>query len=203
MKKFFFTALIAAMSLVEANAQVVIKNDYSSPITGADGQSVTKKTEGGGVQSVQGWDLGLSYSSSSKTAGLTITSDLNDFSYSSLGASMCFGDNTASTFTWGLGLGKRYLIEDAFLIQGKIGGYIGGNYYSYDEVDYNGKKKSKDKFEFTYGANANIAVGIKVATSKKGTSTFLTVGYYMSAPKFKTDNMVKNGSWLLGLTFVK
>ena len=203
MKKFFSTALVAALCPGEAKAQVDIKNDYSSTITGADGQSVTKKTESGGVQSVQGWDLGLSYSSSSKTAGLTITSDLNDFSYSSLGASMCFGDNTASTFTWGLGLGKRYLIEDAFLIQAKIGGYIGGNYYSYDEVDYNGKKKSKDKFEFTYGANANIAVGIKVATSKKGTSTFLTVGYYMSAPKFKTDNMVKNGSWLLGLTFVK
>lgn len=45
MKKFFLSAIMASMFLFGANAQTVIVNDYSSPITGADGQTITTDDE--------------------------------------------------------------------------------------------------------------------------------------------------------------
>lgn len=41
MKKLLLSALMATVFLMGTNAQNVITNDYSSPITGADGQSTT------------------------------------------------------------------------------------------------------------------------------------------------------------------
>ena len=45
MKKFFLSAIMVSMFLFGANAQTVIVNDYSSPITGADGQTITTDDE--------------------------------------------------------------------------------------------------------------------------------------------------------------
>lgn len=58
------------------------------------------------------------------------------------------------------------------------------------------------KFIFTYGANVSICAGLKLWNTKKGNSTFVTVGYYMTAPEFKTDNMGDNGSWGIGFTTI-
>lgn len=45
MKRLFLSALVATVFLMGTNAQNVIKNDYSSPITGADGQSTTSSDD--------------------------------------------------------------------------------------------------------------------------------------------------------------
>ena len=46
MKKIIFSAFIALIAFVSTNAQDVITNNYDSPITSADGQSVnTNSTE--------------------------------------------------------------------------------------------------------------------------------------------------------------
>ena len=44
MKKFCFTVLIATVSLLGANAQIVVKNDYSTTESSADSQKTTDKT---------------------------------------------------------------------------------------------------------------------------------------------------------------
>ena len=102
-----------------------------------------------------------------------------------------------------LGLGKRYLLGNSFLLQGKLGVYGGYMSYEVPTVNDKGKLTKKDKDEFIYGAEANVAAGLKLWTTKKGTRGFITVGYYMSAPKFKTENMGDNGAWGFGITLVK
>ena len=89
----------------------------------------------------------------------------------------------------GLGLSKRYQIGDNLLIQGKIGPYAG--YGSINEKD-----------KFIYGANGSISAGVKLWDTKKGNSTFITVGYYIDAYEFETTDMFKNGSWAIGFTTV-
>lgn len=121
--------------------------------------------------------------------------------------SMGFGDLSSYSITLGFGLKKRVVINDFLLVQGKIGPYIG--YWGYeveefDKLDRNGNPKyeKKNKWEITYGANASVSVGIKLWDTKKGNTTFLTVGYYISAPEFETKNMIDNGSWGLGFTTI-
>lgn len=152
-------------------------------------------------------DVIFSYNKDAKAFGINIGADTGKFIHFRFGMNFGFGDSNPMSFLLGFGLQKRFTSEN-FLLQGMLYPYIGYSQYEYkvqDGTTKNGSPKMKDKKkrEFTYGAAANICVGIKVYTSKKsGTRTFLAVGYYIAAPEFKTDNMFKNGSWCLGLTFI-
>ena len=127
--------------------------------------------------------------------------------YTYLAGDAYMGDDVSS-FSFGYGWGSKWR-SGPLLLQASLYPYAGYYSYSYDNVeiktDTNGRiktnKKRKTKDEFTYGVQANMGIGIHVHTGKNyGGKTYLTVGYYMAAPKFETENMVKNGSWMVGIT---
>lgn len=125
------------------------------------------------------------------------------FLYWGLGLSSYEGEkkNTYDNMTFGnciFGYGaKQRFVYDAFLFQIKAFPYIG-----LSMTDYYEGKESKSDYDFTYGAAGNVSVGLKAWTTSKGNDAFITLGYYIEAPKFKTEKMMKNGSWLFGLTIV-
>lgn len=201
MKKFILTSTVLLTSLMNVSGQTVIKNNYDSPITTADGRTPTETTNANGF--VQGSDIGLTFNTDQKVYGLNFLYDVSDLVYSGFGFTGGFGDYSSYQCNFYLGIGKRYLIGSSVLLQGKIGGYAG--YLSYDQAtfDKKGHESKETKGEFAYGAEANIAAGLKLWTSSKGTSGFITLGYYMTAPKFKTENMGDNGSWCIGITLIK
>lgn len=106
--------------------------------------------------------------------------------------------NSTATITFGLGLGSKYRFGP-ILLQGSLYPYIGG--YSYEVPKDVDPTKTKMKQKVAYGAQANLGAGYNIHTGKKkGGKTYLTVGYYMNAFEFETDGMVKNGTWMVGLT---
>lgn len=107
-----------------------------------------------------------------------------------------YDDITYGSCVFGYGAKQRF-VYDAFLLQVKVFPYIG-----LLMTDYYEGKDSKSDYDFTYGAAGNVSVGLKAWTTSKGNDAFITIGYYIEAPEFKTKNMVKNGSWLFGLTLV-
>jgi hypothetical protein len=137
-----------------------------------------------------------------KLYGLQFGGLLRKYLYMAINAGMGFqkGNNTGE-INFGIGLGSKYKFGP-FLFQGCLYPYAGGSYRSDPEYDdYGNQKGDKDKKEFTYGAAANLGIGYNIYKRKKdGGGTYLTVGYIMCAPKFKTDEMVKSGIWLLGLS---
>lgn len=154
--------------------------------------------------------------------------EANDYSFNldfddpfTIGFGASFDDTRYSFLYWGLGLSsydgdkkntydnmtfvnvmfgygaKQRFVYDAFLFQIKAFPYIG-----LLMTDYYKEKESKSDYDFAYGAAGNVSVGLKAWTTSKGNDAFITLGYYVEAPKFKTKNMMKNGSWLFGLTIV-
>lgn len=93
------------------------------------------------------------------------------------------------------------VIADNFLIQGKLYPYIGLS-QSNTPKNIEIGQEAEDKTEFTYGASADVSVGIKLWNTGKGNSTFLHVGYVIMASEFKTRDMIKGGCLMIGLTTV-
>ena len=200
MKKVFFSLAMLLAAQV-ATAQTVISNNYDSPITKVDGTNTTNNTETDGF--VQGDDYSFTINTDQDLYGIKYLFDVSKSAYFGLGFNLGTGDYSSYSSSLFLGLGKRYLLGNSFLLQGKLGVYGGYMSYEVPTVNDKGKVTKKDKDEFIYGAEANVAAGLKLWTTKKGTRGFITVGYYMSAPKFKTDNMGDNGAWCFGITLVK
>ena len=200
MKKVFFSLAMLLAAQV-ATAQTVISNNYDSPITKADGTNTTNDTETDGF--VQGEDYSFTINTDQDLYGIKYLFDVSKSAYFGFGFNLGTGDYSSYSSSLFLGLGKRYLLGNSFLLQGKLGVYGGYMSYEVPTVNDKGKVTKKDKDEFIYGAEANVAAGLKLWTTKKGTRGFITVGYYMSAPKFKTENMGDNGAWCFGITLVK
>lgn len=120
----------------------------------------------------------------SKIYGIGIGSDHYSFG-------MSFGDGYYSGIL-GVGFGDTY-VKDNFLLKGRLHPYLG-----LLSTDYGGESKE----EFTYGLSASIGIGVKVWTTKKGNSAFLTFGYQVSAPEFETSKMFDNGKFGVGISFV-
>lgn len=196
MKKSLILVAFAVALSVSANAQTVISNNYESPISSVNPQTSNENSF------VKGTDINVSYSSDAKIAGVSWLSDVSDYMYMGLGISADIDGFDTMSMNFGIGIGKRYLIGSSFLVQGKIGPYAGWSSYKEYEFNDNGKSVEKDKNKFNYGADANIAVGIKLWDTKKGNSTFLTVGYYLNSNEFDTKDLFKNGSWGIGFTTV-
>ena len=148
-------------------------------------------------------DLHFLYHSSdgSQTYGVDFTTDFGK--YLSLNwnfvSNLKFGsdDIKVANGTVGFGVKQRLLFNKRFLVQGKLYPYLG---YGETSLPNNDGEESKGKF--LYGAAANIQVGFKLFEIK-GNPNYLTLGYMITAPEFKTDNMLKGGAWMIGITWNK
>lgn len=176
-------AVIAFSTCLGMKAQNVITNNYDSPI------SSVNETKDNSNSFVKGTDFMASYSSKTKILGLTFNNDFNKYLYMGLSVNADIdGFDIYATF-FNLGLSKRYQIGNNLLVQGKIGPYIGyGSVYEDDK--------------FYYGANGSVSFGVKLWDTKKGNSTFITLGYYIDAYEFETTDLIKNGSWGIGFTTI-
>ena len=105
----------------------------------------------------------------------------------------------SDAYVAGVGLNKRFVFENIFLIQGRIYPYLGWIKSSNEDYYSGDKKKNTD---FTYGAAADINLGIRVYKQSDGTEYFVTGGYYIGAPEFETENMFDNGCWGIGVTIL-
>ena len=134
-----------------------------------------------------------------KYYGLLYGGLLSKYCYMAINAGYGFQkDNHSAGINFGIGWGSKYRFGP-ILLEGSLFPYAGGS--SHDEPDIEKDGKTKTKNEFSYGAQANIGIGYNIYRRKKdGGGTYLTIGYIMVAPKFKTDKMVKNGEWLVGLS---
>ena len=154
------------------------------------------------------------YQPDAKAYGLSGTADLNEYlCFTGLAASnLKFGegDNSYLSIIAGVGVKQRVIFSNAFLFQIKLYPYVGygnaneaGEYHS---VGKSGYHDHSEKNEFLYGAAADAQIGFKLSGSndsgKTFKSTYLTVGYLVSADKFKTENMFKYGYIMAGLTFI-
>lgn len=200
MKKIFFLAAAAFAFSLGASAQTVISNNYDSPISSVNPETSKESSF------VQGSDINVSYCSDTKFGSLSFMMDAGKSVYWGLdfGADIDGFDSYGTNFL--LGVGKRYLFSDMFLLQGKIGLFAGYSSYEATKISHdnhgNTKETTESKSKFNYGANGNIALGIKLWDTKKGNSTFITVGYYITASEFETKDMFKNGSWGIGFTTI-
>ena len=110
-------------------------------------------------------------------------------------------ETSASTAWMGAGVRRKLVIADNFLIQGKLYPYIGlGQSNTPKNIEIG--QESEDKTKFTYGASADVSVGLKLWNTAKGNSTFLHVGYAIMASEFETKGMFKGGCIMVGLTTI-
>ena len=190
MKKITFIICALCLTLTEISAQVFIGDsteDISStnsiPQTTAtnntnpSGQATTDSK--GKYKSIT--DLSFEFNSDIDLYGFKIGGDHHHFG-------MAFGDKIFS-MTYGYGFGNSFVFNDAFLIKGRLYPYLGLGSYG-------------DDTQFLYGAAANVDIGLRLWKTAKGNSGFITGGYYISAPEFKTSGMFENGSWGFGISIV-
>lgn len=199
MKKIVMAVCAFGLALGCAKAQKVLTDNV-------DGTQQTTATTSDD-SSAEGSDFRVEYNSDYKLFGIGASHDLNKNMYIGLDASYGFDDLSSSSLIGNIGLKKRYVFNNSFLIQGKIGPYAG--WYSYETIQFNGvdkygnaKNSKKTENEFTWGVNASIAGGIRLWNTPKGNSTFLTIGYYINARELKTEKVIENGSWGLGFTTI-
>jgi len=102
--------------------------------------------------------------------------------------------NLAVEMHLGLGLKGAHVFDDALLVQASLLPYLG---FSFD------KASGESNSEFTYGMKANLQLGLRLLTNKKGKDVFLVGGYEVFASKFHTKYMFKAGSITLGISFVQ
>lgn len=142
------------------------------------------------------------YQSDAKLYGLQMELGTNLFCLTSsiIGNLKFGGKETSSRMAWlGAGVRRKLVFGDNFLIQGKLYPYIGlsgGNTPKNIETG----QEAKDETKFTYGASADISLGLKLYNTSKGNSTFLHVGYAIIASEFETKGMFKGGCIMVGLT---
>ncbi len=105
----------------------------------------------------------------------------------------------SNSWTFGAGWNIRKVIKNCFLIQGRLFPYAGVLKTKFEDEELGNSS------EFTYGARANAQIGFKIYDAKDEVKhkAFLTIGYRIDAPEFKTKDMFKNGWWGIGISFVE
>ena len=143
----------------------------------------------------EGVDNFFVYQPDAKVYGLDISMDMYKYFFwgMSFYSNLKFKPEKALSFQININLGvkKRIIINDNFMLLGKLNPYIG--WYS---APYS------DDTKFTYGAQAMLGAGFKLLETQKGKSVFLSGGYSVAAGEFKTKGMFDAGYWTLGITFV-
>lgn len=178
MKKILFMTVLALLCAGQMNAQEATSSTTASPDRGAD---LYFNFNGDAIGFGLGFDMG-------KYWHLIFRGE----SYSAHGYE-------SDAYAAGVGLNKRFVFGNFFLVQGRIYPYLGWMKSSYK--DYYTGDKVKDT-EFTYGAAADVNFGIRVYKQSDGTEWFVTGGYYIGAPEFETDGMFDNGCWGIGVTIL-
>lgn len=150
----------------------------------------------GGINNdAEGVDNYFVYQPDAKVYGLDVSLDMykHFFWGMSYYSNLKFKPEKALSFQININLGvkKRIIINDNFMLLGKLNPYIGWCSAPYS-----------DDTEFTYGAQAMLGGGIRLFDTSKGKSVFLSGGYSVVAGEFKTQGMFDCGYWMLGITFV-
>lgn len=144
------------------------------------------------------------YQSDAKLYGLQMELGTNLFCLTSsiIGDLKFGGKETSSAMAWlGAGVRRKLVFGDNFLIQCKLYPYIGLSQSNTPKNIETGQE-AKDETKFTYGASADISLGLKLYNTSKGNSTFLHVGYAIIASEFETKGMFKGGCIMVGLTTI-
>ena len=152
----------------------------------------------------EGSSFSFLYQSDAKLYGLQMEMGTNLFCLTaSIISNLKFGkkDTSASTAWLGAGVRRKLVIANNFLIQGKLYPYIGLS-QSNTPKDIEIRQEAEDKTKFTYGASADVSVGLKLWNTAKGNSTYLHVGYAIMASEFETKGMFKGGCIMVGLTTI-
>lgn len=152
----------------------------------------------------EGSSFSFLYQSDAKLYGLQMEMGTNLFCLTaSIISNLKFGkkDTSASTAWLGAGVRRKLVIANIFLIQGKLYPYIGLS-QSNTPKDIEIGQEAEDKTKFTYGASADVSVGLKLWNTAKGNSTYLHVGYAIMASEFETKGMFKGGCIMVGLTTI-
>lgn len=196
MKKLLFSVLMASMYIVGVNAQNVITNNYGTPITGADGQSINSGDEGedesfgyAGLM-YYGFDGGENYgifASSVNPNG--VGSD-----YALRAQFKSHGNvNTEFLINYSFGLWAQDSNRLLFTVA------LGPSFRCYDKIegiDKNGK------VEYSSGSFACDGIVNPRLTIKFG-KLAITGGYYYWAPKFKfSKDDGATGGFNIGLGYV-
>lgn len=191
MKKLFLTALVALGFSIGINAQTVISNNYGSPITGADGQSVNGYDD---KEAISFYGLGYyAYDGSENYSFSFGTYTFNGFGMGiNLRSNLKFeeGENSYSgdlllNYSFG-----AYSNDDVkVLLTPEIGPSIGyRSVYDFDDGEV------KDKL-FIDGF-----VGVKATVVYK--KIVLSAGYHIWAPKWKFGKEKADGFYAqIGLNF--
>ena len=189
-------------TISETTSSFITDSITASPV------SITTETQGQNGLATDAWDYLFIVRPKDKYYGFHIGNNTISHLYTSVNMGLGLQKHASTySFTVGLGCGEKYKMG-ALIIQGAVYPYFGLFSFDYPEVNVKLNKagmpvtdtKYKTKTELTYGIAANIGMGVRVFTNKKNKKYYLTIGYYMAAEKFKTDNMVKNGTWMVGLT---
>ncbi len=189
MKKITLFVCALCLAFTEINAQVFIGDsteDISS--TKSTQTTATNNTNPSGQATTDSkgkykdiTDISFEINTDTNLYGFNIGGDHGHFG-------MAFGDDIFG-MTYGYGFGNSFIFDDTFLIKGRLYPYLGLTSFG-------------DNFEFQYGAAANIDAGLRLWKTEKGSSGFITVGYGITAPKFKTSGMFENGGWVFGISIV-
>lgn len=148
---------------------------------------------------VQGMDYHLLLDPDAKTYGLRMSADNNEWLHLAVGMDMEFVKHGAGDFYVGLGLGKKYVLGSLLFF---ANAYPYAGFIMQDKME-NDKWTSDTEFTFSYGAMGTAGIGLKIHESDKGKKYYLSGGYTVNAFKFKTKNLFKNGTWLVGITIVE
>jgi len=142
----------------------------------------------------EGVDNYFVYQPDAKVYGLDISMDMYKYFFwgMSFYSNLKFKENQLfGQVNINLGVKKRIVFEDRFMVSFKLYPYIGG-------VSPSGDADS----DFTYGAAGTVNVGFKLFDTSKGKTVFLSGGYNVMANEFKTKGIFDSGCWMLGITFV-
>lgn len=185
MKKVFLLAFMALAFCVGSNAQTVISNNYGSPISGADGQSMEVDEK----ESASFWGLGYYSYDGGENYGLGGGMyTFNGIGYTfGVRSNLKFSDHQ-NTLNWDLllnySLGAYSNDDVKVLITPEIGPSLGmRSVYDYDDGEIKDDRFFIDGF-----------VGLKATVVYK--KMVLSAGYHMWAPKWKFGKEKADGFYV-------
>ncbi|MBR1879409.1 MAG: hypothetical protein IJ804_01440 [Prevotella sp.] len=177
---------------MNVNAQTVIANDYGSPISGADGQSVNSNDDEEELKS----SFDISYQAIENGFGLGMTWVFNHIV---LNGSMISGETNSyikKNEGWriGLGLNYRHWLANFLFIEGQA-----GVEYTHGTVEIKvSKNETSENSEGNFGMFLTPRVGLK-ALKIAGTDWGVVAGYRWDFNKFKFDKDYTAKYFTIGL----
>lgn len=152
----------------------------------------------------KGMDGHFEYQPDAKAYGLSGSGDINEYICFKAGitSNLKFGSEDQKYFLgiFGAGVHQRIVLNDMFLVQGRLYPYIGYSSNTIPGTSRYDKPTTKEKF--TYGAAAELQLGFKLWSTSGGDDYYFTAGYQIRAGEFKTDGMFKYGNIMADLTVI-